>query len=72
MMNYSPLTAEIRVGVLGTPGKFQRVLLLGSITALHSGSGRQPNVAALNRGRHLYSAGRRSRWALARILVIIN
>jgi len=28
-------------------------------------SGRQPNFAALNRGRHLYSAGRPSRWALA-------
>jgi len=25
------------------------------------------NFAALNRGRHLYSAGRRSRWALANI-----
>jgi len=28
-------------------------------------SRRQPNYAALNRGRHLYSAGRPSRWALA-------
>ena len=34
---------------------------------MHSSSGRQPNFAALNRGRHLYSAGRPSRWALARI-----
>jgi len=32
-----------------------------------SSSGRQPNFAALNRGRHLYSAGRPSRWALAHI-----
>jgi len=39
------------------------------MTARHSGSGRQPNFAALNRGRHLYSAGRPSRWALAHILV---
>ena len=39
-------------------------------TARHSSSGRQPNFAALNRGRHLYSAGRPSRWALAHILVI--
>jgi len=38
-------------------------------TARHSSSGRQPNFAALNRGRHLYSAGRPSRWALAHILV---
>ena len=44
---------------------------LGSITAQHSSSGRQPNFAALNRGRHLYSAGWPSRWALAHILVII-
>ena len=35
-----------------------------------SSSGRQPNFAALNRGRHLCSAGRPSGWALAHILVI--
>jgi len=35
----------------------------------HSSNGRQANFAALNRGRHLYSAGRPSRWALAHILV---
>ena len=52
------------------PCKFQRVSCLGSITALHSSSGRQPNFAALNRGRHLYSTGRPSRWALAHILVL--
>jgi len=34
-----------------------------------SSSGRQPNLAALNRGRHLCSAGQPSRWALAHILV---
>jgi len=50
------------------PGKFQRVLLLGSVTARHSSTGRQPNFAALNRGCHLYSAGRPSRVALAHIL----
>jgi len=32
---------------------------------------RQPNLAALNRGRHLYLAGRPSRWALAHILVLM-
>ena len=32
-------------------------------------SERQPNFAELNRGRHLCSAGRPSRWALAHILV---
>ena len=35
-----------------------------------SSSGRQPNFAALNRGRHLCSAGRPSPWALAHILVM--
>jgi len=34
-----------------------------------SSSGRQPNIAALNRGRHLCLAGRPSGWALAHILV---
>ena len=37
----------------------------------HSTSGRHPNFAALNRGRHLCSAGRPSRWALAHILVLL-
>ena len=32
--------------------------------------GRQPNFAALNTGRHLYSAGRPSRWTSAHILVM--
>ena len=35
-----------------------------------SSSGRQPNFAALNRGRHLCSAGRPSRWALVHILML--
>ena len=54
---------------LGHPCKFQWVSRVGSVTARHSSIGRQPNFAALNRGRHLYSAGRPSRWALAHILV---
>jgi len=54
---------------LGHPCEFQRVSRLGSITARNFSSKRQPNFAAVNRGRHLYSAGRPSRWALARILV---
>ena len=44
---------------LGHPSKFQRVSSLGSVTARQT--------AALNRGRHLYSAGRPPRWALAHI-----
>jgi len=54
---------------LGQSSKFQRVSHLGSITAWHSSSGRQPKFVALNRGRHLHSAGWSSRWTLDRILV---
>jgi len=54
---------------LGHRCKFQQVSRLGSVTARHSSSGRQPNCAVLNRGRHLYSAGWPSRWALAHIQV---
>jgi len=35
-----------------------------------SSSGRQPNFAALNRERHLYSAGRPSRWHWPTFLVV--
>ena len=62
-----PTSGWDRFVSLGHPCKFQRVSRLGSVTARHSSSGRQPNFAALNRGRHLYSAGRSSRWALAHI-----
>jgi len=67
IVNVGLLTAEICWRVWGTPCKFQRLSRLGSVTARHSSSGRQPNFAALNRGRHLYLAGRTSRWALAHI-----
>jgi len=70
MVNFGPLAAEIGLGVWGTPYEFKRVSRLRSVTARYSSSGSQPNFAALNRGRHLYSAGRPSRWALAHILVI--
>jgi len=43
---------------------------IGSVAARHSSSGREPKFAALSRGRHVYSAGRPSRWALAHILVL--
>ena len=68
MVNFGPLAAETCWRVWGTPGTFQRVSRLGRLnTAWHFSSGRQPNFAALNRGRHLYSAGRPSGWALAHI-----
>jgi len=60
-----PTSGWDRFVSLGHKCKFQRVSHLGSVTAWHSSSGHQPNFAALNRGRHLYSAKRPSRWALA-------
>jgi len=54
------------------PCKFNRLSRLGSVTAQHSSSRRQPNFASLNRGRHLYLAGRPSRWALAHIIVTVT
>ena len=64
---HRPTNSWDRSGSLGHPSWFQRVSLLGSVTARQSSSERQPNSAALNRGRHLCSAGRPSRWALAHI-----
>jgi len=64
-----PTSGWDRSGSSRHPCKFQRVSRLGSVTARHSSIWRQPNFAALNRGRHLYSTGRPSRWALAHILV---
>jgi len=67
-----PTNGWARFPSLGHPCKFQRVLRISSVTARHTNSGRQPNFAALNRGRHLYSAGKPSRWAFAHILVYFN
>ena len=69
MGNFGPLAAEIGSVVWGTPANVNRFRVLAAFCARHSSSGRQPNFAALNRGRHLYSTGRPSRWALAHILV---
>jgi len=70
MVNFGALAAEIGPVVWGTPANFNGFRVLAVyFTAWHSSIGRQPNFAALNRGRHLYSSGRPSRWALAHILV---
>jgi len=70
MVNFGPLLAEICWRVWGTPANFNGFCIL--VALLHGtlvvGVSQ---TAALNRGRHLYSAGRPSRWALAHILVII-
>jgi len=62
-----PTNGWDRFGSLGHPGYFQRLPRLGSVTARQSSSERQPNFAELNRGRHLCSARRPSRWVLAHI-----
>jgi len=61
MVNFGPLVAEIVSEVWSTPAIFNGFRILAC------SSGRQPNFAALNRGRHLYSAGQPSSWALAHI-----
>ena len=69
MVNFGPLTAEIGSGVWGTPTNFNGFASWQRYYTA-STSGRQPNFAALNRGRHLCLAGRPSGWALAHILVL--
>ena len=69
MVNVGPLAAEIVSLVWGTPTNFNGFRFLAALLhgTLVVGVSGQPNFAALNRGRHLYSAGRPSRWALAHI-----
>jgi len=72
MVNFGPLAAEIGPVVWDTPANFNGFRVLAALlhgTVVVGVSERQLNFAALNRGRHLYSAGRPSRWALAHILV---
>jgi len=69
MVNFGLLAAEIVSLVWGTPTNLNvfrvlAALLHGTLVVGVS------QTAALNRGRHLYSARRPSRWALAHILVI--
>jgi len=67
-MNFGPLAAEIYPVVWGTAANFNGFGVLAELLHVrHSSSGRRPNFAALNRGCHLYSARRPSRWALAHI-----
>jgi len=66
-----PTNGQHRLAGLGHPSIFQGGLRLGFVTARHPSSGHQPNCAALNRGCHLYSAWRPSRWALAHITSLL-
>ena len=66
MVNFGPVVAEILSLVWGTPANFNgfrvlAALLHGTLVVGVS------QTAAFNRGRHLYSAGRPSGWALAHI-----
>ena len=63
MVNFGLLVAEITSLVSGIPANFNGFRVLAAL--LHS------QTAALNRGRHLYSRGRPSRWALAHISSIL-
>ena len=69
MVNFSPLAAKVGLPVWDTLANFNGFRVLAALLHGSQSSKRQPNFAALNRGRHLCSAGRPSRWALAHILV---
>ena len=69
MVNFGPLAAEIVSLVWGTPANFNGFRVLAALlhgTLIVGVS----QTAALNRGRHLSSARRPSRWAFAHILVL--
>ena len=70
MVNFGLLAAEIVSLVWGTPANFNGFRILAALLhgTLVVGVSQ---TAAFNRGRHLYSAGRPSGWALAHILVFV-
>ena len=71
MVNFCLVVAEIDPEVWGTPANFNSFHVLAAL--LHgSHLVSQPNFAAMNRGCHLCSAGRPSRWALAHILLKLS
>jgi len=69
-VNFGPLAAEICWPVWwGTPAHFNGFRILAALLngTLVVGISQ---IAALNRGHHLYLAGRPSRWTLAQIVVL--
>jgi len=72
MANFGPLAAEIGLPVWGTPANFNGFRVLAALLHGIQVVSVSQNLRPLNRGRHLCSAGRPSRWALAYILVMIN
>jgi len=71
MVNFGPLTAEIGSLVCGTPANLNWFRVLAALLHGTLAVG-VSQTAALNRGRHLCSTGRPSRWALAHILDSYN
>ena len=69
MVNFGPLTAEI-VQPFWAPLQISTGFASWQRYCTASSSGRQLNFAALNRGHHLCSAGRPSRWALAAHILV--
>jgi len=69
MANFDPVMAEIGSGVWGTQ-QISTAFAFWQRYCTACSSGRRSKFAAMNRGRHLYSAGRPSRWALVHVLVI--
>ena len=71
MVNFGLLLmAEICWRVWGTPATFNGFRVLAALLLHGTLVVGVSQTAALNRGRHLYSAGRPSRWALTHILVL--
>jgi len=71
VVNFGPLAAEIISLVWGTPANFNGFRVLAALlhgTLLLGVS----QTAALNTGRHLYSVGRPSCWALAYISSVLS
>jgi len=69
MVKFGQLTVDIGSGVWGTPANFNEFRILAALLHVTLVVG-VSQTAALNRGRHLYSAWRPSCWALAHILVV--
>ena len=66
MVNFGLVTAEIVSLVWGTPANFNGFHVLATLLHGTLAVG-VSQTAALNRGRHLYYAGRPPRWTLAHI-----
>ena len=69
MMNFGQLAAEIGPVVWGTPAHFNDFRVLASLLRGSQVVSVSQTLLRCDRERHLCSAGRPSRWALAHILV---